>query len=129
VNGRRKSLSALTGDVGNVPEIPVRTEPEPAPEPDAAAATATPPPMSAQGEQAVPEPRRPARPRRSTKRPPARELITPARQPMAREALKVDVPAELELLHRLRAYRLATGQDIRDTAALALDEWLTREGY
>lgn len=128
MNGRRKSLSALTGDVADVPEIPVRTQPVPGP---ATPATPPPPPPaeSAQGEQPQAEPRRVPRPRRSSRRPAARDLVTPARQPMAREALKVDVPAELELLRRLRSYRLDHGQDIRDSVALAVDEWLTREGY
>jgi hypothetical protein len=62
-------------------------------------------------------------------RPTARDLAAPARQAVAREALKVDVPAELALLRRLHARRIDTGQDIRDQVAIALDEALTREGY
>lgn len=48
---------------------------------------------------------------------------------MPREALKVDVPHSLDLLQRLRRYRLDHGLDIRDQVAVAVDEWLTREGY
>jgi hypothetical protein len=62
-------------------------------------------------------------------RPTARELASPARQPVAREALKADVPAQLALLRRLHAYRLDKAVDIRDQVAIAVDEWLTREGY
>ncbi len=54
----------------------------------------------------------------------------PRRWPgIAREALKADVPADLALLHRLRRYRLDTGTDIRDQVAIAVDEWLTSQGY
>jgi hypothetical protein len=48
---------------------------------------------------------------------------------VAREALKVDVPADLALLQRLHRRRLDTGMDIRDQVAIAVDEWLTSEGY
>lgn len=48
---------------------------------------------------------------------------------IAREALKADVPAELELIQRLRRYRLDKGVDIRDQVAMAVDGWLTGEGY
>jgi hypothetical protein len=62
-------------------------------------------------------------------RPTARDLAAPARPSIAREALKADVPADLALLHRLRRYRLDTGTDIRDQVAIAVDEWLTNQGY
>jgi|SRR5580704_4567129 hypothetical protein len=62
-------------------------------------------------------------------RPAARDLIAPARVSIAREALKADVPAELELIQRLRRYRLDKGVDIRDQVAMAVDAWLTGEGY
>ncbi len=48
---------------------------------------------------------------------------------VAREALKADVPAELALLQRLHRYRIDTGTDIRDQVAIAVDEWLTSQGY
>ena len=41
----------------------------------------------------------------------------------------MDVPADLELLRRLHAYRLDHGLDIRDQVAIAVDEWLTGQGY
>jgi len=62
-------------------------------------------------------------------RPSARDLAAPAKQNIPREALKVDVPAELALLQRLRRRRLDTGMDIRDQVAIAVDEWLTSDGY
>jgi hypothetical protein len=62
-------------------------------------------------------------------RPSARDLAAPAKQNVPREALKVDVPAELALLQRLHRRRLDTGMDIRDQVAIAVDEWLTTEGY
>jgi hypothetical protein len=62
-------------------------------------------------------------------RPTARELAAPPRGPVAREALKADVPADLGLLQRLRRYRLDKGMDIRDQVAIAVDEWLTSQGY
>ena len=39
------------------------------------------------------------------------------------------MPAELGLIQRLHRYRLDNGVDIRDQVAIAVDEWLTREGY
>jgi hypothetical protein len=62
-------------------------------------------------------------------RPAARDLAAPAKQNIAREALKVDVPAELALLQRLHRRRLDTGMDLRDQVAIAVDEWLTADGY
>ena len=76
---------------------------------------------------AVPAPD-PGRDPAEAQRPPARSLVAPRRQ-VPREALKADVPAELELLQRLRRYRLDTGTDIRDQVAVAVDEWLTGQGY
>jgi hypothetical protein len=80
---------------------------------------------------AAPKTQRPAARSRSatTPRPSARDLAAPARPSIAREALKADVPADLALLHRLRRYRLDTGIDIRDQVAIAVDEWLTGQGY
>jgi len=99
----------------------------PGPAPSAAAAKATPSPP----ERPAPKAQRPAPRARSTTpaRPSARDLAAPARPSIAREALKADVPAELALLHRLRRYRLDTGMDIRDQVAIAVDEWLTGQGY
>src|ERR1039457_3461426 len=62
-------------------------------------------------------------------RPAARALAAPARRSVAREALKADVPADLALIQRLHRYRLDHGVDIRDQVAIAVDEWLTAEGY
>jgi hypothetical protein len=70
-------------------------------------------------------PRPPAR----AARPAARELVAPVRPPVAREALKADVPAELALIQRLHRYRIDHGTDIRDQVAIAVDEWLTSQGY
>lgn len=115
---RRKSLSAMTADIGPVPEIPVREEPPAAP-PSAELAP----------------PRRRSRKSRETAaaqngaRPSARDLAAPVREPVPREALKADVPAELDLIRRLHRYRLDKGIDMRDQVAIAVDEWLTREGY
>jgi hypothetical protein len=62
-------------------------------------------------------------------RPTAQELATPVRQQIARVALKVDVPADLLLLQRLHRRHLDTGELIRDQVAIAVDEWLTADGY
>ena len=67
--------------------------------------------------------------REKTSRPTARDLAAPARPSIPREALKVDVPAELALLQRLHRRRLDTGIDIRDQVAIAVDEYLTAGGY
>lgn len=64
-----------------------------------------------------------------TDRPSARDLAAPVKQNIPREALKVDVPVELQLLQRLHRRRLDTGMDLRDQVAIAVDEWLTAEGY
>jgi hypothetical protein len=77
----------------------------------------------------MPAARRPPKARPAAGRPSARDLAAPARQAVAREALKADVPAELALLQRLRRYRADHSVDIRDQVAIAVNEWLTREGY
>lgn len=106
------------------PEIPQRP---PAAEDPAAA------PDEVQPPEAAAQPQRPPRSGRSRRaeasRPSARDLAAPARPAVAREALKVDVPAELALLQRLHRRRLDTGMDIRDQVAIAVDERLTSEGY
>ncbi len=131
----RKSITDM------IPEM----EAPPAQSP-AAAVTAPPPPPAAKGSatSATTAPERTGDgasdlpPRRSEKRaaagtgrprPSARDLAVPARQSVLREALKADVPAQLGLLTRLRRYRLDKGMDIRDQVAIAVDEWLAREGY
>ena len=119
---------------------PIRTGDGPPPETGGQGAAA-----DDAGRQAPPRPRRPRqtakpddastanaarpRPRGRSARPSARDLIAPARVSIAREALKADVPAELELIQRLRRYRLDKGVDIRDQVAMAVDAWLTGEGY
>jgi hypothetical protein len=121
MSDRRKSLSQMAPVVGPVPEIPVREEPS------------VPPPAAA----AEPVQRSPRRPqnRRETAagrdgvRPAARDLVTPAREHVPREALKADVPSELDLIRRLHRYRLDNNVDMRDQVAMAVDEWLTRHGY
>jgi hypothetical protein len=72
----------------------------------------------------------PARPRPAkAARPAARDLVAPVKQNIPREALKVDVPVDLALLQRLHRRRLDTGIDLRDQVAIAVDEYLTAEGY
>ncbi len=41
-----------------------------------------------------------------------------------RQALKVDVPADLHLRHWMHQYRLDHGIDLRDQLAVAVDQWL-----
>lgn len=119
---RRRSLADLVPDFG---EQPAAIPEHPPAEPDATVATAP----------AAPAPRRQRAPRAAraensrAKRTAARDLAAPARQSIPREAIKVDVPAELELLHRLRRRQLDTGMLIRDQVAIAVDEALTRDGY
>ncbi len=84
------------------------------------------PSPSGEPKEAAPRARRQ---RQNAARPTARDLAAPAKQNIPREALKVDVPAELALLQRLHRRRLDTGMDIRDQVAIAVDEWLTSEGY
>lgn len=128
----RKSITDM------IPDIDELTPP---PEPDAAA-----PPSPAEESPQVeapsredrrgrtrraarqPRPELAAAPQAST-RPAARDLAAPARRNIPREALKVDVPAELALLQRLHRRRLDTGMDLRDQVAIAVDEWLTSQGY
>ena len=65
-------------------------------------------------------------------RTPARPRGTSPHRPghaVAREALKVDVPTDLALVQRLHRRRIDTGMDIRDQVAIAVDEWLTGQGY
>ncbi len=120
----RKSITDMIPDIDEAAEVPQL------------AAPASPAPVAA-GERERSEPRtqrerasRGERPRQAKAgRPSARDLAAPARQNIAREALKVDVPAELALLQRLHRRRLDTGMDIRDQVAIAVDEWLTSEGY
>ena len=115
---RRRNLSDVVSpaalDTPGIPEHPpVPTRP-PA-QVAAAAVTGLPSPLAGQA---------------APVRPTARELAAPPRgQVVAREALKADVPADLALLHRLRRYRLDNGGDIRDQVAIAVDEWLTSQGY
>jgi hypothetical protein len=116
----RRSLSDITApaeDGQAPPQIPARPE---------AAAPADParPRRRRAARQDAPAAAKPA-----GQRPTARDLTAPARPAIAREALKADVPADLALLQRLRRYRLDKGVDIRDQVAIAVDEWLTREGY
>jgi hypothetical protein len=66
---------------------------------------------------------------RRSARPAARDLVGPVRRAIARQALKADVPAELALVERLHRFRLDHGMDIRDQVAIAVDEWLTGQGY
>jgi hypothetical protein len=121
---RRRSLAEVISPAAlDTPAIPVHPP------------TAGPPDPEPKKPAADPEPRKTRRPA-ATKaptgappRPTARELATPVRGPVAREALKADVPADLGLLQRLRRYRLDNGMDIRDQVAIAVDEWLTSEGY
>ena len=90
-----------------------------------------PQPTAAARRQRPPRAERPAKasPAAPADRPTARALAAPSRSSVAREALKVDVPADLALLQRLHRRRLDTGMDIRDQVAIAVDEWLTGEGY
>jgi hypothetical protein len=114
--------------------IPDLEAPSAAPEPSVLAAPAAPElPPSGEPGNAAPRPQRrraPARPRQDeAARPAARDLAAPAKQNIPREALKVDVPTELALLRRLHRRRLDTGIDLRDQVAIAVDEYLTADGY
>jgi hypothetical protein len=111
---RRRNLSDVISPAAlDTPPMPAH--PPTTPEPAAAAAPKRSRPPAGK---AAPPPR-----------PTARELAAPPRGPIAREALKADVPADLALLQRLRRYRLDNGVDIRDQVAIAVDEWLTSQGY
>jgi hypothetical protein len=115
MTARRKALGDLIADPAAPAEQPAR-----------AAAPADPPAAP----QRPPRRRAPARAAETANgRPSARDFVAPARRVVAREALKADVPADLGLVRRLHAYRLDKGVDIRDQVALAIDEWLTKQGY
>ena len=137
---RRKSLTDLTTDPGPVPDLFQRVpEPEPGSngDPDSGPSNGRAPaaePSAASQSEASPKRRRRtagAAPRSepTPARPSARDMLGPARRSVVREALKADVPADLALIRRLHAYRLDKGVDIRDQVAIAVDEWLTSEGY
>ena len=122
----RKSIGDVVGDApAEAPEIPARQPPAADGKPPTAEAT---PPAArrraSRGEQA-----RTASQASPRTRPAARDLAAPARPSVAREALKVDVHADLALVQRLHRCRLDTGMDIRDQVAIAVDEWLTGQGY
>jgi hypothetical protein len=115
MTARRKALGDLIAEPGPPAEQPVR-----------ASAPAEPPAARARPTRR----RKPARAADTANgRPSARDFVAPARRVVAREALKADVPADLGLVRRLHAYRLDKGVDIRDQVALAVDEWLTSQGY
>jgi hypothetical protein len=119
----RKNLADFIAPAPDAaPAMPARTAQAPAAEP-----VRTEP---SQGPAPSPEPA-PAAPAAAEDghRPAARDLVTPARPKITREALKADVPADLALLRRLRAYRADHSMDIRDQVALAVDEWLSGQGY
>jgi hypothetical protein len=111
--------------VSHTPEPPAlpAASPPAAPNASAAAATAAPRPRRNRSASAA------ALKAGAPSRPSARDLAAPPRGQVAREALKADVPAELALLQRLHRYRIDTGTDIRDQVAIAVDEWLTSQGY
>jgi hypothetical protein len=120
----RKQLPPPDGGNDLAQALAARLHTDPAP--------AAPPPPSARPAAAPPATRAPrlAAPRKADpSRPSARDLAAPSRPSIAREALKADVPAELTLLQRLHRYRLDKGVDIRDQVAIAVDEWLTSQGY
>jgi len=107
------------------PEPPVLSAASPPAAPKASAATATTAPRPRRDRSAAKAAPKAGAP----SRPSARDLAAPPRGHVAREALKADVPAELALLQRLHRYRIDTGTDIRDQVAIAVDEWLTSQGY
>jgi hypothetical protein len=123
----RKPIADMIEDIeapAEEPELPAPPPAHPAsPEPPGEAPPAAP-------AAARPRASRSGRPRQAKPgRPSARDLAAPAKQALPREALKVDVPAELALLQRLHRRRLDTGIDLRDQVAIAVDEYLTSEGY
>jgi len=129
---KRRTLA----DVISAPPDEAPPIPEHPPTPAAStASTASPPAVPNASAAAAPRPRRDrsaakAAPKAGApSRPSARDLAAPPRGQVAREALKADVPAELALLQRLHRYRIDTGTDIRDQVAIAVDEWLTSQGY
>ncbi len=123
----RRPIADMIEDIEGPAEAPEVPEPPPAPPAS--------PPQPGGAQRAEPEASRRQAPRRERPRqakggrPSARDLAAPARQSIPREALKVDVPAELALLQRLHRRRLDTGMDIRDQVAIAVDEWLAADGY
>jgi hypothetical protein len=102
----RKSIADMIPDMDEppAPDVPPTASPAASPEPE-------------------------SKRRASNGRPTARDLAAPARRAVVRQALKADVPADLRLIDRLHRYRLDKGVDIRDQVAIAVDEWLTAEGY
>lgn len=122
----RKTITDMIPDIEAPAEVPRIPPDPPAPAEPERAAPAGRKAGSPPGSQRQRAPRSRAA---ATARPSARDLAAPARPSIAREALKADVPADLALLHRLRRYRLDTGIDIRDQVAIAVDEWLTSQGY
>lgn len=130
----RKQLPPPDGGSDLAQALAARLNPAPPPQAPAAAGANL---ITGSGNQDADEPAAtpPPRPRRTASRkteqtrPSARDLAAPARPSIAREALKADVPAELALIQRLHRYRLDKGVDIRDQVAIAVDEWLTSEGY
>lgn len=122
----RRPIADMIEDI----DAPAGVPGTPAPPPDPVAARPPGDPQEAAPGSRWQRPPRTERPRQArVARPAARDLAAPAKQNIAREALKVDVPAELALLQRLHRRRLDTGMDIRDQVAIAVDEWLTGEGY
>lgn len=116
-------ISAPPDQAPSIPEHPPTSAAAPPAMPDSPAAAAAP-------RQRRPRPASSPAPRAGApSRPSARDLAAPPRGQVQREALKVDVPAELALLQRLHRYRIDTGTDIRDQVAIAVDEWLTSQGY
>jgi hypothetical protein len=114
MSARRRSLSEF---------IPAAPDESPAlPDHPAAAETPGPAAPAEQETGTAGRPQRPSRAGRAAKAPPA------AQQP-DRPTARALVPADLALLQRLHRRRLDTGMDIRDQVAIAVDEWLTSEGY
>jgi hypothetical protein len=64
----------------------------------------------------------------TARRPRAADLITP-RVELRKEQISVMVPADLELVRRMTLYKLDHKLTQADQVALALDAWLTAEGY
>ena len=123
----RRPIADMIEDIDAAAETPEVTAPPPAAAPE--------PTSSGEPGEAAPRAQRrrasghPRPDQAKAGRPAARDLAAPAKQNIPREALKVDVPAELALLHRLHRRRLDTGMDFRDQVAIAVDEWLTSDGY
>lgn len=121
----RKTITDMIPDIDAPAEVPQLPPPAPVPSPEPVTAG-----ERQDGEPGAQRPPRGGRPRPAKAgRPSARDLAAPAKQNIAREALKVDVPVELALVQRLHRRRLDTGMDLRDQVAIAVDEWLTADGY